>query len=124
MGSLYNMTAFDQEDSVTYKEWVEKQVRYVPLSGEYIWKVVRAECRLQCNELQAKVDRLMLEYCPEEMTTEQLAEWEVNQKSSFTEREAWQTKHEVDQRSRYAAWKRDTDRDRNRKLDWDAEEEK
>jgi len=31
--------------------------------------------------MQAKIDRLMLEYCPEEMTPEQTAEWD---KSSRT----------------------------------------
>ena len=31
-------------------------------------------------EKQAKIDALMLEYCPEEMTAEQMAEWQRNQK--------------------------------------------
>ena len=30
--------------------------------------------------LQAKIDQLMLEYCPDEMTQEQLAEWARHQK--------------------------------------------
>lgn len=30
--------------------------------------------------LQARIDALMLEYCPDEMTAEQLAEWAKNQK--------------------------------------------
>lgn len=29
---------------------------------------------------QAEIDRLMLEYCPDEMTPEQIAEWGANQK--------------------------------------------
>ena len=29
---------------------------------------------------QAEIDRLMLEYCPNDMTPEQLLEWERNQK--------------------------------------------
>ena len=37
----------------------------------------KAECRAE--RLQAKVDALMLEYCPDEMTPEQLAEWEKHQ---------------------------------------------
>jgi hypothetical protein len=32
--------------------------------------------------LQAKIDALMLEYCPSEMTPEQMAEWERHQKRS------------------------------------------
>lgn len=30
---------------------------------------------------QAEIDRLMLEYCPEEMTPAQMAEWERHQKA-------------------------------------------
>lgn len=32
------------------------------------------------GDLQAKIDRLMLEYCPGEMTEEQKAEWAKHQK--------------------------------------------
>lgn len=32
------------------------------------------------QSLQAKIDRLMLEYCPDEMTEEQLEIWKANQK--------------------------------------------
>ena len=32
------------------------------------------------NHLQAKIDQLMLEYCPEEMTEEQIAEWGKHQR--------------------------------------------
>lgn len=68
-------------------------------------EALRAECRESCAVLQATIDRLMLEYCPEEMTTEQLTEWSA--KSGLTEREVWQTKHEVNQRARYDAWQRE-----------------
>lgn len=34
----------------------------------------------QRDELQARLDALMLEYCPAEMTPEQVAEWERNQR--------------------------------------------
>ena len=37
-----------------------------------------------CNEinyLQFKIDSLMLEYCPEEMTGEQILNWEDNQRA-------------------------------------------
>lgn len=37
------------------------------------------------NALQAKIDSLMLEYCPEEMTKEQLHTYTVHQNTSFTE---------------------------------------
>ena len=35
---------------------------------------------------QASIDRLMLEYCPDEMTPSQKAAWEANQKPGFDER--------------------------------------
>lgn len=35
----------------------------------------------RAERLQAKVDSLMLEYCPDEMTPEQLAEWEKHQRA-------------------------------------------
>jgi len=31
------------------------------------------------NHLQAKIDSLMLEFCPHEMTEEQIKTWEANQ---------------------------------------------
>ena len=37
---------------------------------------------------QAKIDALMLEYCPDEMTPEQLAEWGKRQRRASPEREA------------------------------------
>lgn len=32
------------------------------------------------NQQQAKIDRLMLEFCPQEMSDEQHAEWEASQR--------------------------------------------
>ena len=40
------------------------------------------------NELKAEIDRLMLEYCPEEMTPEQMANWAAHQKPAGPEAEA------------------------------------
>ncbi len=39
-----------------------------------------AEAQRDAGVKQAQIDRLMLEYCPDEMTPEQLAEWGRNQK--------------------------------------------
>ena len=36
----------------------------------------------ECQSLQAKIDNLMFEYCPGEMTPEQLEEWGINQVKS------------------------------------------
>lgn len=47
--------------------------------------VVRLDNALECvmrvwNHQQAKIDELMLEYCPDEMTVEQMQEYERSQK--------------------------------------------
>ena len=47
-----------------------------------VWGYVKAE-QAECNECgakQAQIDRLMLEYCPDEMTPEQMREWGNNQR--------------------------------------------
>jgi len=38
------------------------------------------EAAEQLDAKQAKIDALMLEHCPEEMTPEQVTNWEKNQK--------------------------------------------
>ena len=55
--------------------------------SELSWEIARLEdlCadRLeQIKQLQAQIDRLMLEFCPAEMTPEQLKEWGKHQKPS------------------------------------------
>ena len=47
-------------------------------------------CR-ECGAKQAQIDRLMLEYCPDEMTPEQVAEWAANQQPVSQEPVAWAT---------------------------------
>ena len=42
-------------------------------------KAEQAECK-ECGAKQAQIDRLMLEYCPDEMTPEQMQEWGNNQR--------------------------------------------
>lgn len=42
----------------------------------------------RCAELQARIDELMFEWCPEEMTPEQIATWEENQVRCSPEEEA------------------------------------
>jgi len=44
------------------------------------------------DEAQAKIDRLMLEYCPDEMTTAQIENWAKHQKPVSTEDEAGRMK--------------------------------
>lgn len=44
-------------------------------------KVVH-DLRRENGALQAKIDRLMLEYCPDEMTEEQLENWGMAQRTA------------------------------------------
>lgn len=41
-------------------------------------KLAEQESCKECGAKQAQIDRLMLEYCPDEMTPEQMREWEKN----------------------------------------------
>lgn len=56
------------EDVADRIEWLEK--------GNAAWRQL-------FNERQAKIDELMLEYCPEEMTKEQLENWAKHQRISL-----------------------------------------
>jgi len=42
--------------------------------------VVKEDVKAAWDYQQAKIDRLMLEYCPNEMTEAQLVEWESHQR--------------------------------------------
>lgn len=48
------------------------------LSGRLAWNTLH-DTRSECDSLQAKIDSLMLEYCPNEMTKEQMDNWEKHQ---------------------------------------------
>lgn len=47
-----------------------------------------AELRREVNAKQARIDELMIEYCPDEITSEQWAEYERNQRRASPEQEA------------------------------------
>lgn len=42
-------------------------------------RVELAECKRDAASKQAKIDELMLEFCPDEMTDEQITEWAKHQ---------------------------------------------
>jgi len=44
-----------------------------------ILKSFTEQLALHADALQAKIDRLMFEYCPDEMTPEQIKKWEESQ---------------------------------------------
>ena len=61
--------------------------------SEYAFCVERDQLRAEVARLQARIDALMLEYCPDEMTAEQTAEWarhQVPHQLTAEEREAMQ----------------------------------
>jgi len=42
--------------------------------------IILRECAEALDAKQAQIDSLMLEYCPDEMTKEQIEEWEKHQR--------------------------------------------
>jgi hypothetical protein len=64
------VTPIEELQANTYLAGFSKGLKVVPL--EIAERVV--------HSIQAKIDGLMLEYCPEEMTGEQLKNWAVHQK--------------------------------------------
>lgn len=69
--------------SEMFSEWVAH-----PLTCK---EPTHGDWRRQVQALQAKIDELMLEHCPEEMTKEQLDEYDKHQVpvSSDTEAREW-----------------------------------
>ena len=75
------------DDSKLVDIFMEAQARPIGRSfSENILAGIRAVLAYRSSEadqrdaaLQAKIDALMLEYCPEEMTREQVANWKASQ---------------------------------------------
>ena len=53
---------------------LEEAMKTIKFQNEYITQLSKEKCTLQ-----AKIDALMLEHCPEEMTKEQIERWKENQ---------------------------------------------
>lgn len=53
---------------------LEEARKTIKFQNEYIMQLSKEKCALQ-----AKIDALMLEFCPEEMTPEQIKCWEESQ---------------------------------------------
>ena len=51
------------------------------------WKAAAESMEKHAESLQAKIDALMLEYCPEDMTPEQVEEWGRHQRAATPEQE-------------------------------------
>lgn len=52
-----------------------------PKELRFIGSAIAGQAK-SANDLQARIDMLMFEYCPEEMTKEQIATFEENQTAS------------------------------------------
>lgn len=53
------------------------------------------DLRAECKAKQAQIDSLMLEYCPDDMTEEQIENWRKYQVSGRDEHSAWWVRKEV-----------------------------
>ena len=72
------------------KEAIAREfVMCIPAELDHCPDLVMSQSAMRLNELetaisnmQSKIDALMLEYCPNEMTTDQMKKWEDSQKLS------------------------------------------
>lgn len=67
----------DQKREKRITELEEEKRRLIIARNEKGERI--AELKLELGVKRAQIDRLMLEYCPDEMTGEQLKEWESRQ---------------------------------------------
>lgn len=54
----------------------------VPSGSPVVWASVARQLERELAAAQAKIDALMLEHCPDEMTPEQVANWGKHQRRS------------------------------------------
>ena len=57
-------------------QWVCGHIENAETAG---WKKCPSCMQKRIKELEAKIDAVMLEYCPDEMTAEQIENWSENQ---------------------------------------------
>jgi len=62
-----------------------------PITTERIFTAMRAAMLAEREAMQARIDELMLEYYPQEMTDEQRERWAANQRVVLDERSAFNT---------------------------------
>lgn len=71
----------DSEEIYCFSEaeglWIEEEYSYAEHNLNDLREILTL--RLDNGAKQAQIDRLMLEYCPDEMTDEQLKVWESSQ---------------------------------------------
>ena len=69
---------------MTFNEWFESYAPTAPETlddcGNDAWKAGAASRDAEVAFLQSRIDELMLEYCPNEMTKDQLDNWAAHQR--------------------------------------------
>lgn len=86
-GSIHNVMKLERalivcdEHNVLFPECDYRVVKLVP---EYCYTALKLISEYKLQELQAQIDRLRLEFCPEDMTEEQIKVWGSCQKSPKT----------------------------------------
>ncbi|MBK6588115.1 MAG: hypothetical protein IPG22_07465 [Acidobacteria bacterium] len=73
----------DDYCEVDDKDFIEIEPVVNAVLGEAIETNPLSDLRQQLSAAQARIDELMLEYCPEEMTNEQIAEYEKHQRPAW-----------------------------------------
>ena len=62
------------------QKWIDEVARPAHPDDERPWCAAYLDEKKRGDALQAQIDSLMLEYCPDEMTDEQIEIWGRNQK--------------------------------------------
>jgi len=79
--------SYSKESTQGLEDWHSSHAKYMEPADIIHWcrdaynAGVTSKCDVQLAAAQAKIDELMLEYCPEEMTNEQIAEYEKHQRA-------------------------------------------
>ena len=89
--TLGNMDALIRHYVVLQTENIKLRAELADMNAEKVLERAEAIIVVQEQEIaaqQARIDSLMLEHCPNEMTPEQIAEWGRNQRPATSEEQA------------------------------------
>ncbi len=78
-GSTTSIKPHSEEAGHTLSQGAENAPLSLEQENERLRKEINAK-QAEINAKQAEIDRLMLEFCPDEMTEEQKAEWAARQR--------------------------------------------
>lgn len=75
-------------ERIEYGQILEEQPELLDALKKAIFKAAKGVLEEAVGAHQAEIDRLMLEYCPEEMAPAQIEEWRKHQVRASLEQEA------------------------------------